>query len=248
MLSPRIDVAALFAAGAMMAATACATSANAEWTPETLPPNIQWAELNPRAIGFDPRQAWSICHGSKTPQRYYAPADEAVAIRATRRARRDGARLIVGAAAFVDKSAEDSDVAIYRYVGRYSRAAVDLVHVQYYEGDGWILVERTSGSTLEMAAMPLLAPNGRTFAAVSDAEDYNDHGVQIAALGRGRLAMAARLDASFPCDGVWRGSNILDFRVLTSPDVSDESTWRPAVVRRERQGWVLEVGGAARAR
>ena len=175
-------------------------------------------------------------------------------IRATGRARRSGDDLFVGKARFRDDhSGTDGRFGVretpgtYEYIGVYAKSGLDLVHVQYHEGDGYILVDPASGDKVEFAQPTVPSPSGRYFAAASDAEAYNFNGVQIAERTSSGLKMAAELEqAPNPCGLVWRSDSeiALTVKPLT---FSPRREWSRASVVRGRDGRWIYRGSAGKA-
>jgi hypothetical protein len=140
------------------------------------------------------------------------------------RVRRDGDKLFVGPVVFENDYTPTSGAfgprvlhGTYEYMGRYEDSGFDLVHVQYAEGDGYVLVDTRTRTEVEFAAMPSPSPNGRYFAAASAAEAYNDHGVQIAEMTSRGLRMVVRDDErtiQAPCGIRWLGADLFTVQVL----------------------------------
>lgn len=102
------------------------------------------------------------------------------------------------------------------YVGVYERSGVDLVHAQYSEGDGYILVDRKTGESVELPYFPVPSPSGRWFATASDDVAYNDHGVEIVERTPTGFGPVKRFDERVlqaPCGLRWTSNDAIAVRV-----------------------------------
>lgn len=198
-------------------------------------PKPEDMRLTPERPGLDPArleslaQKVSVCGGPSARDFI----DEAKAIAVTRRAVRDGLWLTVGAF----RKRDDTEGADGRfgvrieyptldYFGVYADSGVDLVHAQYGEGDGYVLVDRKTGASVEFSAFPVPSPSGRWFAAASSDVAYNDHGVEIVertSTGFGKMKSFNERVLQTPCGLQWRGDDEIVLRVrkaMVDGDVS----------------------------
>jgi hypothetical protein len=213
--------------GALIALfVACAALNAAESAIRSKPNKAELDQLSPDGRKLAPTRLErlarlvSACDGPW--ERDFLNEDRALA--ETGRATRHGDVLRLGSMVFVDDHEQTDgrfgprvEHGSYEYLGVYAGSGLDVVHVQYYEGDGYILVDRKTKTQVEFARLPSPSPSGRFFAAASDAEAYNFHGVQVAERTAKGLRMVVEDDGSkvpSPCGLKWLSENRFEVKVL----------------------------------
>lgn len=171
------------------------------------------------------------------------------------RATRDGNVLTIGEGRFENPFAvlsgeygpRDLDAWEYHYFGAYADTGLDLVHVQYSEGDGYILLDRDTLTAVEFAALPSPSPSGKYFAtAVADEMDISR--VLVAERTPSGLKMVATFESDrFPCGLNWTSDSKATFQEL-GPDAgprasgywdkNSRSFYRDAAVELRDGAWV----------
>jgi hypothetical protein len=244
--------------GVLIAAlVACATLTAAESAVRDMPTTAELSSFHPHRHELTPKRLeWlanrvSVCGGPW--EREFL--NETKAIAETKRATRKGDVLRVGPVMFVDDHQETDgnfgpriEHGSYKYMGVYAGSGLDLVHVQYYEGDGYILVDRKTKTQVEFARLPTPSSSGRFFAAASDSEAYNFHGVQVAERTSNGLRMVVEDDGSkvpAPCGLKWLSENRFEVRVLKGGFDSfccgwtreEAGRWSVALYRRNNNRW-----------
>lgn len=161
---------------------------------------------------------------------------DAPAVRRTAGVGRQGRWLTVRGQRFgnVD-GAQETDRVRYWYAGRMSAPAVDVVVHAPYEGQQWILVDR-SGDRTAVPGIPQVAPGGRLFAAHSADPTFGQYGLVLAALTEHGFVGVARFGRAVrPCGLRWRDDAHLELRV----EAGDGSDGVAAVVEQRAGRWVL---------
>lgn len=140
------------------------------------------------------------------------------------RAVRDGNVLTIGEGRFENPFAElsgeygprDMDAWEYHYFGTYTGAGagLDVVHVQYSEGNGYILADRETLSLAEFQSLPSPSPSGKYFAATS-ASDMIGSFVEVAERTPQGVKTIATIESDrFPCGLTWISDSKATFREL----------------------------------
>lgn len=152
-------------------------------------------------------------------------------------------------ARFVDEG-EEADVTRYSYQDRWPDPGYFLLHVQYYEGSAYLLIDDSTGGRTRLPDWPLLSPDRRRLAVLSlDLEaGYVPNTLQVWALEEGRpeLEWGTEPDRWGPVDGEWIDPTTLRFTQrgwCDEPGVeSERGLWcdRPARLVREEGSWRLE--------
>lgn len=70
---------------------------------------------------------------------------------------------------FVDNLTDDDTTSVsYSYLGFEHKINGHILHVQYYEGDAYLLVNQHSGRRTFISGYPLLSPDGKHFLSLSE--------------------------------------------------------------------------------
>lgn len=80
---------------------------------------------------------------------------------------------------FTDSKDDDPNGKWYHYQDYFPTIQYHLIHVQYYEGRGYIFLNATSGKYKEIQEIPLISPDGKRGAIISICEAYCDTGIVI---------------------------------------------------------------------
>lgn len=81
---------------------------------------------------------------------------------------------------FMDNRWEGSETRVYRYLGEFEPFPYLVVHLGYYEGDEFLLINRHDGSVLRVPAVPVTSPDGRRIAVASGMlADYNPNRIEV---------------------------------------------------------------------
>jgi hypothetical protein len=151
------------------------------------------------------------------------------------RAVRNGNSLVIGEGRLENPFAQlsgdygprDTDAWEYHYFGTYADTGLDLVHVQYTEGNGYLLMDRKTLTTVEFRSLPLPSPSGRYFAA-SSSDEMTGSGIEVAERTDEGLKMVATFESDrFPCGLAWLSETKATFKELgpgTAPNVG--GYWR----------------------
>lgn len=149
------------------------------------------------------------------------PWTEDRAITQTGRARRDGAKLIVGPMTFTNL--RGASYRAYTYVGVYTATGLDLLHRDFQEGANYVLVDAARRSSVDMARFPVPSPSGRFFASATAEYGFTPGGVEVVERterGLRKVAEFARADlADDSCrltNLTWLGEDRFAVRVLRS--------------------------------
>ncbi|MCU0623105.1 MAG: hypothetical protein MUF53_04485 [Gemmatimonadaceae bacterium] len=92
---------------------------------------------------------------------------------------------------FVDSLPDRPDGEWFSYRGFLAQANHHVLHVQFYEGDGYLLVHTRTGATTPSVGLPVLSPDARRIAAANvdlDAE-YSPTALQIWRVEADRLVL-----------------------------------------------------------
>jgi hypothetical protein len=151
------------------------------------------------------------------------------------RAVRDGDALRVGEGSFVNPYAQlsgaygprDPIAWEYHYFGTYRGSGLDLIHVQYSEGNGYQLIDRATLTAVEFQSLPLPSPSGRYFAATSDSE-MAFVGIEIGEhTGEGLQWVESFESKRYPCGLRWVSDTRIEFRELGPETPNDVwGVWR----------------------
>ena len=163
------------------------------------------------------------------------------------RVQRAGDSLIIAmgdAAPVVLVDSVDADEVGVRYTwhGTHPRLGWHLVHVQEYEGDGWLLVHPRTRAEFPLDARPVYAPGMRRFATASlDLEaGYNANALRILSLDADSVWIEWEVEPDDwgPASPSWTSNNMLHFtrRVLVDGERYVDSA---AVVTFTGEGWQL---------
>jgi hypothetical protein len=76
----------------------------------------------------------------------------------------------------------------YRYLQYLPAIGFHLVHVQYYEGNEYLLVSNANGSRQLVPDLPRISPDRSRLVAVSASEAYNVNGVFVYRIKDGRIS------------------------------------------------------------
>jgi hypothetical protein len=148
---------------------------------------------------------------------------------------REGNSLIIGegrlenpfATLSGDYGPRDMDAWEYHYFGTYADTGLDLVHVQYTEGNGYLLMDRQTLTAVEFQSLPLPSPSGRYFAAASSSEMMFS-GIEVAERTQEGLKMVATFESDrYPCGLTWPSETAAMFRELgPAAGPKDGGAWR----------------------
>ena len=151
------------------------------------------------------------------------------------RAIRDGNVLRFGEAGFENPFAQlsggygprDMDAWEYHYFGVYAGTGLDVVHVQYSEGNGYILADSETRTLVEFQSLPTPSPSGKYFASPVSSE-MTTSAVEVVERTAGGLKFVATFESDrYPCGLTWLSDTKATFRELgpgASP--SDGGGWR----------------------
>lgn len=151
----------------------------------------------------------------------------------------------------VDRSDSPAEVESFSYQGHWSGEGYFLVHIQYYEGSSFLLVDDDTGHRTSLADAPLRSPDGRRFAVLSlDLEaGYVPNTLQVWELGDGVpvLEWALEPEEWGPTEGRWEGAGAIRFTQRGYCEALDlEGGYmcdRPARLVLRDGGWRVETGG-----
>ena len=130
----------------------------------------------------------------------------------------------------------------YSYLGAHPRLGWHLVHVQEYEGDGWLLIHPRTKAEFPLDARPVYAPGMRRFATASwDLEaGYNANALRILSLDADSAWIEWEIEPDDwgPSSPRWASNNVLHFtkHVQLEGGGYADST---AVVTFTGEGWQL---------
>ena len=136
------------------------------------------------------------------------------------RVRRSGDSLVIEIAdatpvVLVD-SLDEHEVGVrYSYHDAHPRFGWHLVHVQEYEGDGWLLIHPRTKAEFPLDARPVYAPGMRRFATASwDLEaGYNANALRILSLDADSAWIEWEIEPDDwgPSSPIWASNNLLHF-------------------------------------
>jgi len=125
---------------------------------------------------------------------------------------------------FVDVAAENASALYYNALETSVANRYVVIHRQFYEGDGYGLLDRKSGTFASFDGYPLLSPDGRWLAVAGGGE--NDPGLlQIfeVADGKFRLAFDATPSGWWPRQVAWQSPTDLDYERATLAALPDSA-------------------------
>jgi hypothetical protein len=148
-------------------------------------------------------------------------------------------------ATFTDDESSPDTYKIYQYVRYLKVINHHLVHVNYYEGDAYILVSNRTGQKIFISNVPEISPDGHKLAVVSAAEAYNFSGIVILKWTPHGYIEDARYE---PGDSYyqfvkWEGSDRIALRRNTyDSSVCGDGGYvsSSAVMRRHQDRWRIE--------
>lgn len=111
----------------------------------------------------------------------------------------------------VDKLTESGgDTIVYSYLGFNKKLNSHVLHIQYYEGDAYMVIHHSSGQNVFPSGYPIASPDGKHFLSISEDmfAGYSPNNVEIWQVTAGRYRRVANFEPEWgPYQGSW-----LDFR------------------------------------
>ncbi|WP_036302666.1 hypothetical protein [Methylotenera sp. L2L1] len=111
----------------------------------------------------------------------------------------------------VDYPTESGDSAIwYSYLGYSRKLNSHIIHVQYYEGDSYMVIHHHSGQQVFPSGFPLASPDGKHFLSISNDmfAGYRPNNVEIWQVGLSDFHRIANYEPEWgPHDGGWESAN-----------------------------------------
>ncbi len=163
---------------------------------------------------------------------------------------REGARLRIKTSTgsvveLRDSGVEGTDTQLtYQFAGFMPAIRQDLVHVQYFEGDAYLLVDPVTARQTRLDAMPVSSPDKTRIATASmDLEaQYNANRVRVlkAMDGDWQMEYSTEPKSWGPSQPpVWLDNNTLRLVRCLKPCSGESHQTVPALLRRTPEGWVL---------
>jgi len=177
------------------------------------------AAEEPAASAADPYAAcWT---GGGDADACAARTEQALIARTGGEVQRRGDRLLIrtgggGVVPLENRSEEGDGYVRYRYHGPVEALRSHLVSVGFYEGGGYLLVDRETGEQTHLLSPPVPSPDGKRFATTSlDLEAGHDpNGIEVWRFGETgpRLEWGLEGGESWGAsEPVWRGPDVLEF-------------------------------------
>ncbi|MEQ1525203.1 MAG: hypothetical protein ABL911_00445 [Gallionella sp.] len=124
--------------------------------------------------------------------------------------RKEGAlrvRLMNQPLTLTDNETEDGNASVaFSYLGFDKRLNIHIIHVQRYEGDGYMVINHRSGKQAFPSGYPIASPDGKNFLSMSEDmfAGYNPNNIEIWQLASGRIVKAANFELEWgPESGDW---------------------------------------------
>ena len=195
-----------------------------------------------------------------------ARAIEAAQLPTAERAVRRGDTLLLATVTgdtirLADEGGDHPDLVRWSYQEHWRDRGWFVVHKQYYEGSGYVLIDDSTANRVAVPDRPIPAPGGRRFAVLSLdlVAGYSPNTVQMWRFPDERRR-PPELENEFKpqrwggIDGSWSDSLTLRFTQhgycdaldAAVPDQPRAMCDRPAVLTRESGSWDLETGKAVR--
>jgi hypothetical protein len=142
-----------------------------------------------------------------------------------------------------DRDVEGEAAIWYSYREYLPVLGVYLVHAQYYEGDGYLMVDDADGVETPIHDLPIRSPDGRRFLTLSEDlfAGYNPNAIQIWASGATGLV----LEWSYrpprgewgPAEGRWVDDDEIRLRKAVIGENGRRELGGEIVIRRAEKGW-----------
>lgn len=154
-----------------------------------------------------------------------------------------------GEVAFADENTgieSDSSVS-YQFVDRLAAVGYYLVHIQYWEGDEYRMVNETNGRHFDIPVKPEISPGKKRLAAVSASDAYNFNGIEVWRFMKGRMKREWKLEPEgHPAFHfiAWDGDDAFRVGKYASAEQNDMKQKRVLEVhlaKRGPGGWKLEL-------
>ena len=132
----------------------------------------------------------------------------------------------------------------YQFAGFMAGIGQHLVHVQYFEGDAYLLVDPLTGRQIRLDAVPVSSPDKTRIATASlDLEaQYNPNRVSVlkAVEGAWQVEYSTEPKSWGPAQPpVWLDNDTLRLVRCLKPCSGESHQIVPALLRRAPEGWVL---------
>jgi hypothetical protein len=144
----------------------------------------------------------------------------------------------------VDNPEESGDSAIaYSYLGFSRELNSHVLHVQYYEGDTYMIIHHQSGNHAFPSGFPIVSPDGKYFLSLSEDmfAGYNPNNVEVWSVIRGGFHRIADFNPEWgPHHGNWASPR----RALVRKRCYDPSDNNPAGLKSCGVAKIERSGGA----
>lgn len=168
--------------------------------------------------------------------------------------RREGGRLVFrgsdgGTLSLEDDATEGERFVRYRYAGLFPEIGQHLVHMGFYEGGGWLLVNAATTDQTHVVGPPVASPDRSRFVATSVdlGAGYDPNGIQVWSLAGGFPRLEWGVDGGSgwgASDAVWIDAQTVEFTRHVNTTGDPERTRRIRTrLRLEEDGITLRPAG-----
>jgi len=135
----------------------------------------------------------------------------------------------------------------YNFEDYFKKPGYYLVHVQYWEGDEYRMVNEANGRGFDIPAAPNISPGNKRLAAVSASDAYNFNGIEVWRFAKGKMVRewkyAPDEHLAFHFIG-WDGDDAFRagyYSYVQGPDLKEKRVENIHLARRGPAGWKIEL-------
>lgn len=142
-------------------------------------------------------------------------------------------------------SAEAEKVIIHSYLGYVPEMNAHVLHVQYYEGDSFMLIQHITGEIGYPSGFPFVSPDKTHFFATSDDmfAGYSPNNIEIWSFSKTGFKLLGSFEPDWaPSAGKWLRTNLIEISKLCFDEKSKTllSPCGRALIQGSKSGWTLK--------